>query len=231
MSSELNTDFVKELCSYLYGDEFSKQDTKNVLRNIDPPYEGRGILKFGTILNSQHFMEFVVDLWEQKQNLYDIRRRYKKQLKTDKDYNTVCDLLQKEKIDCQSKILEIREECDKIVKGSLDNCAVHNKLKYDYKHLCNMYKNQERQLEDQDLLKGQLNDSYIANAEVELKFKQFYEEQYKKDKKELDKEIDKYKKEYVRQDDKIIFMEKNNEIKKLKKQNKSLQEQIISLMD
>ena len=54
-----------------------------------------------------------------------------------------------------------------------------------------MYKNQERQLEDQDLLKGQLNDSYVANAEIELKFKQFYQEQYEKDKKELDKECDK----------------------------------------
>ena len=228
---DMNEDFLNALCEHVYGDEFTKYDTKNILRNLKPAYEGTGILKIGTIKNSQYFFEFVLELWEQLQDLKEWRRRYKKQLKTDKDYNTVCDLLQKEKIDCQSKILEIREECDKIVKGSLDNCAVHNKLKYDYKHLCNMYKNQERQLEDQDLLKGQLNDSYIANAEVELKFKQFYEEQYKKDKKELDKEIDKYKKEYVRQDDKIIFMEKNNEIKKLKKQNKSLQEQIISLMD
>ena len=238
----MNEDFLNALCEHVYGDEFTKYDTKNILRNLKPAYEGTGILKIGTIKNSQYFFEFVLELWEQLQDLKEWRRRYKKQLKTDKDYNTVCDLLQKEKIDCQSKILEIREECDKIVKGSLDNCAVHNKLKYDYKHLCNMYKNQERQLEDQDLLKGQLNDSYIANAEVELKFKQFYEEQYKKDKKELDKECDKKIKkkeqecdkkikEYVRQDDKICNMEKNEKIKKLEKQVKNLQQQLIQTMD
>ena len=239
---DMNEDFLNALCEHVYGDEFTKYDTKNILRNLKPAYEGTGILKIGTIKNSQYFFEFVLELWEQLQDLKEWRRRYKKQLKTDKDYNTVCDLLQKEKIDCQSKILEIREECDKIVKGSLDNCAVHNKLKYDYKHLCNMYKNQERQLEDQDLLKGQLNDSYVANAEIELKFKQFYQEQYEKDKKELDKECDKKIKkkeqecdkkikEYVRQDDKICNMEKNEKIKKLEKQVKNLQQQLIQSMD
>jgi len=238
----MNEDFLNALCEHVYGDEYTKYDTKNILRNLKPAYEGTGILKIGTIKNSQYFFEFVLELWEQLQDLKEWRRRYKKQLKTDKDYNTVCDLLQKEKIDCQSKILEIREECDKIVKGSLDNCAVHNKLKYDYKHLCNMYKNQERQLEDQDLLKGQLNDSYVANAEIELKFKQFYQEQYEKDKKELDKECDKKIKkkeqecdkkikEYVRQDDKICNMEKNEKIKKLEKQVKNLQQQLIQSMD
>ena len=239
---DMNEDFLNALCEHVYGDEYTKYDTKNILRNLKPAYEGTGILKIGTIKNSQYFFEFVLELWEQLQDLKEWRRRYKKQLKTDKDYNTVCDLLQKEKIDCQSKILEIREECDKIVKGSLDNCAVHNKLKYDYKHLCNMYKNQERQLEDQDLLKGQLNDSYVANAEIELKFKQFYQEQYEKDKKELDKECDKKIKkkeqecdkkikEYVRQDDKICNMEKNEKIKKLEKQVKNLQQQLIQTMD
>jgi len=239
---DMNEDFLNALCEHVYGDEYTKYDTKNILRNLKPAYEGTGILKIGTIKNSQYFFEFVLELWEQLQDLKEWRRRYKKQLKTDKDYNTVCDLLQKEKIDCQSKILEIREECDKIVKGSLDNCAVHNKLKYDYKHLCNMYKNLERQLEDQDLLKGQLNDSYVANAEIELKFKQFYQEQYEKDKKELDKECDKKIKkkeqecdkkikEYVRQDDKICNMEKNEKIKKLEKQVKNLQQQLIQSMD
>jgi len=238
----MNEDFINALCEHVYGEEYTKYDTKNILRNLKPAYEGTGILKIGTIKNSQYFFEFVLELWEQLQDLRDARRRYKKQLKTDKDYNTVCDLLQKEKIDCESKILEIREECDKIVKGSLDNCQIHNKLKYDYKHLCNMYKNLERQLEDQDLLKGQLNDSYVANAEIELKFKQFYQEQYEKDKKELDKECDKKIKkkdqecdkkikEYIRQDDKICHMEKNEKIKKLEKQVKNLQQQLIQSMD
>ena len=229
--SELNSDFVNEVCGYIFGDEFSKQDQRNLLRNINPPFEGTGILKFGTILNSQHFIEFVVDLWETKQNLYEARRTYKKSLKTDKDYEFVCNKLNQEREDCKNKILEMREECDVILKGHVNKNPIYQKLENDHKRLYYQFKQLEKKLEDQDRLKEQITNASLDKSDAEVKYKDFYQERYKKDKKELNKEIDKYKKEYVRQDDKIIFMEKNNEIKKLKKQVKNLQEQIISSMD
>jgi len=205
--SEFNSDFVNEVCEYIFGDEYTKQDQRNILRNINPPFEGTGILKFGTILNSQHFMEFVVDLWETKQQLYESRRRYKQSLKTDKDYDLVCDQLNQEREDCKNKILEIREECDAIIKGDINNNPIYNKLNHDFKRLYYQFKQVENKLDNQDKLKQELIDA------------------------QLDKEIDKYKKEYVRQDDKICNMEKNQKIKKLEKLVKNLQEQLIQSID
>jgi len=229
--SEMNSDFINEVCEYIFGDEYTKQDQRNILRNINPPFEGTGILKFGTILNSQHFMEFVVDLWETKQNLYEARRTYKKSLKTEKDYNVVCNKLNQEREDCKNKILEIKEKCESIQQDHVNKNPIYKKLENEHKRLYYQYKQLENKLENQDRLKEQITNATLDKSDAEVRFKEFYQERYKKDKKELDKEIDKYKKEYVRQDDKIIFMEKNNEIKKLKKQVKNLQEQIISSMD
>ena len=229
--SEFNSDFVNEVCEYIFGDEYTKQDQRNLLRNLNPPFEGTGILKFGTILNSQHFMEFVVDLWETKQQLYETRRTYKQSLKTDKDYDLVCNQLNQERDECKNKILEIREECDAIIKGDINNNPIYNKLNHDFKRLYYQFKEVENKLDNQDKLKEDLTNAQFDKSDAEVKFKEFYQEKYKKDKKQLDKEIDKYKKEYVRQDDKIIFMEKNNEIKKLKNTVKNLQQQIISSMD
>ncbi len=229
--SEFNSDFVNEVCEYIFGDEYTKQDQRNILRNINPPFEGTGILKFGTILNSQHFMEFVVDLWETKQQLYESRRRYKQSLKTDKDYDLVCDQLNQEREDCKNKILEIREECDAIIKGDINNNPIYNKLNHDFKRLYYQFKQVENKLDNQDKLKQELIDAQLDKSNAEVRFKEFYQEKYKRDKKELDKEIDKYKKEYVRQDDKICNMEKNQKIKKLEKLVKNLQEQLIQSID
>ncbi len=228
---DINSDFVNELSEYIFGDEFTKQDQRNLLRNINPAYEGTGILKFGTILNSQHFMEFVITLWETKQNLYETRRRYKKNLKTDKDYNLVCDLLNQEREDCQIKISEMREKYESLEKENVNNNPLYKKLEHDYKKLYYKYKELDNKLEDQQKLKEDLIASQLQKSDIELKFKEFYQDKYKKDKKQLDKEIDKYKQEYVRQDDKICNMEKNQKIKKLEKLVKNLQEQLIESMN
>jgi len=227
----MNNDFLNAVCEQIYGDEFTKYDVKNILRNLKPAYEGTGILKFGTIKNSQYFMEFVIELWEQIQELRDQRKRYRKDLKTEKDHIKVCELLQQLKEECDNKILEMREQCNEIERGVLEDSSIHQKLIYDYRRLSNMYKEQENKLEDQYLLREKLSNSMIDNADVELKFKQFYQEKYKK-------EIEKFKKEYVRQDDKICNMELKNEIKllkeelkKVKNQNTKFKKQILESMD
>jgi len=228
---DMNNDFLNAVCEQIYGDEFTKYDVKNILRNLKPAYEGTGILKFGTIKNSQYFMEFVIELWEQIQELRDQRKRYRKDLKTEKDHIKVCELLQQLKEECDNKILEMREQCNEIERGVLEDSSIHQKLIYDYRRLSNMYKEQENKLEDQYLLREKLSNSMIDNADVELKFKQFYQEKYKK-------EIEKFKKEYVRQDDKICNMELKNEIKllkeelkKVKNQNTKFKKQILESMD
>jgi len=246
---DINSDFVNELSEYIFGDEFTKQDQRNLLRNINPAYEGTGILKFGTILNSQHFMEFVITLWETKQNLYETRRRYKKNLKTDKDYNLVCDLLNKEREDCQIKISEMREKYESLEKENINNNPMYKKLEHDYKRLYHKYVELDHKLENQEKIKEELTNAMIEKSEIELKFKEFYQDKYKKDvkinKTEYDKkikeneqELDKFKKEFVKQQDKIIFMEKNNELKlvkeelkKVKNQNVKFKKQLIESMD
>jgi len=227
----MNSDFINAVCEQIYGDEFTKYDTKNILRNLKPAYDGTGILKFGTIKNSQYFMEFVIELWEQIQELRDQRKRYRKDLKTDKDHMKVCELNQQLKDECEDKILDMREQCDEIERGVLEDSSIHQKLIYDYRRLSNMFKEQENKLEDQHLLREKLSNTYINNADVELKFKEFYQEKYKKDRKKDEKEKEQWKKEYVRQDDKICHMEKNEKIKKLEKLVKNLQQQLIQSMD
>lgn len=238
----MNSDFINELCEAIYGDEFTKHDTKNILRNIKPAYEGSGILKFGTILHSTHFLEFVMELWEQKQSLYEQRRRYKKELKTDKDYNTICELLQNEKDKYANKTEKLYNECKEIELGHLENNSVYNKLKFDYKELTNKIYELKNQLENQDDLKQQLTDAIIEKSESEVKWKDFYKNKYEKDIKikeseytkkinDNNKECDKFKKEYVKQQDKIIFMEKNEEIKNLKNKVKMLSKQLIQSMN
>ena len=228
---DMNNDFLNAVCEQIYGDEFTKYDVKNILRNLKPAYDGTGILKFGTIKNSQYFMEFVIELWEQIEELRDQRKRYRKDLKTEKDHIKVCELLQQLKEECDNKILEMREQCNEIERGVLEDSSIHQKLIYDYRRLSNMYKEQENKLEDQYLLREKLSNSMIDNADVELKFKQFYQEKYKK-------EIEKFIKEYVRQDDKICNMELKNEIKllkeelkKVKNQNTKFKKQILESMD
>jgi len=183
----MNSDFINAVCEQIYGDEFTKYDTKNILRNLKPAYDGTGILKFGTIKNSQYFMEFVIELWEQIQELRDQRKRYRKDLKTDKDHMKVCELNQQLKDECEDKILDMREQCDEIERGVLEDSSIHQKLIYDYRRLTNMFKEQQNKLEDQDLLREKLSNTYINNADVELKFKEFYQEKYKKDRKKDEK--------------------------------------------
>ena len=227
----MNSDFINAVCEQIYGDEFTKYDTKNILRNLKPAYDGTGILKFGTIKNSQYFMEFVIELWEQIQELREQRRRYRKDLKTEKDYIKVCELNQQLKDECDNKILDMREECADIERGVLEDSSIHQKLLHDYRRLANMYKEQQNKLEDQELLRKKLSETYINNADVELKFKEFYQEKYKKD-------IEKFKKDFVRQDDKICHIELKNEVKLLKEelkkekiQKNKFKKQMIESMD
>ena len=227
----MNSDFINEMCEAIYGDEFTKHDTKNILRNIKPAYEGTGILKFGTILHSTHFLEFVIELWEQKQSLYEQRRRYKKELKTDKDYNTICELLQNERDKYANKTEELNNKSKEIEQGHIEQSPVYNKLKFDYKELTYKIIELKNQLENQDLLKEQLTDATIDKSEAEVKWRDFYKNKYEKDIKIKDKECDKFKKEYVRQDDKIIFMELKEKIKNLEKRNKILSKQLIQTMN
>ena len=229
--SGMNCDFINELCEAIYGDEFTKHDTKNILRNIKPAYEGTGILKFGTILHSTHFLEFVIELWEQKQSLYEQRRRYKKELKTDKDYNTICELLQNEKDKYANKTEALNNKSKEIEKGHLENNSVYNKLKFDYKELTSKIYELKNQLDNQDDLKQQLVDANIEKSEAEVKWRDFYKNKYEKDIKIKDKECDKNMKEYVKQQDKIIFMEKNQEIKNLKNKLKMVSKQLIETMN
>lgn len=228
---DMNSDFLNEVCEYVYGDEFTKYDVKNLLRNLKPAYEGTGILKFGTINNSTYFMEFVIGLWEQLQQLRDKRRRYRNDLKTEKDYDLVCNQLNQEREHCKIKISEMREKYESLEKENVNNNPLYKKLEHDYKKLYYKYKELDNKLEDQQKLKEDLIASQLQKSEIELKFKEFYQDKYKKDKKQLDKEIDKYKQEYVRQDDKICNMEKNQKIKKLEKLVKNLQEQLIESMN
>ena len=239
--SEFNSDFLNEVCEYVFGDEFTKQDQRNLLRNLNPAFEGTGILKFGTILNSQHFMEFVVDLWENKQQLYEARRRYKQSLKTDKDYDVVCNQLNQERQDCKNKILEIREKYETLEKENVNNNPLYKKLEHDYKILYNKYLEQDNKLENQEKLKENITNAMLEKSNAEVRYKEFYKEKYNKDIKKYDKECDKQIrvkeqecdkkiKDYVRQDDKICHMEKNERIKKLEKQVKLLQQQLIQSM-
>ena len=131
--SDMKDDFINAVCEHVYGDEFTKYDTKNIIRNLKPAYDGTGILKFGTIKNSQYFLEFVLELWEQLEDLRDARRRYRKSLKTDKDYNLVCNQIQQVRDECNNKILEMREECNEIERGVLKDSPIHNKLEHDFK--------------------------------------------------------------------------------------------------
>ena len=249
----MNNDFIKELCEYIYGDEFTQYDTKNILRNIKPAYEGTGVLKFGTIKNSEHFMEFVVELWESKQRLYEQRRSYKKDLKIDKDYKLVCKLLQTERIDFENEKLKMFDECKKIEEGHLENSIIHKKALLTIKKLNYTCNDLIKKLDNQDELRKQITSLSVDKAEIELRYKEYYQERYNKNDKERikefvkkenqlntekDKEIEKFKKDFVRQDDKICHMEKNNEIKllkeemkKLKNQNSKFKKQMIESMD
>jgi len=247
--SGINDDFLNALCEHVYGDEYNIHDKRNILRNIKPAYEGTGILKFGTIKNSEYFMEFVIEQWQQKQDLYEQRRRYRKDLKTDKDYKFVCELLQKEKDECENRILEIKEECNEIERGAVENSSIYYQLLVDCKKRDDIIKEQQKHIECQDKLKEQIESITIEKAELDIKLTTYYKEKYKKDKKELDKkeselntekekEIEKFKKEYVRQDDKICNMELKNEIKllkeelkKVKNQNTKFKKQILESMD
>jgi hypothetical protein len=238
--SDINDDFINAVCEHVYGDEFNKYDTKNIIRNLKPAYDGTGILKFGTIKNSQYFLEFVLELWEQLEDLRDARRRYKKSLKTEKDYDLVCNQLNQEREDCKNKILEIREECDAIIKGDINNNPIYNKLNHDFKRLFYQYKELENKLENQDKLKQELIDAQLDKSNAEVRFKEFYQEKYNKNDKERikefskkenelntdkEKEIEKFKKDFVRQDDKICHMELKNELKLVKEENKKLKNQ------
>lgn len=251
--SGINDDFLNALCEHVYGDEYNIHDKRNILRNIKPAYEGTGILKFGTIKNSEYFMEFVIEQWQQKQDLYEQRRRYRKDLKTDKDYKFVCELLQKEKDECENRILEIKEECNEIERGAVENSSIYHQLLVDCKKRDDIIKQLSKDKLCIDKLKEQIRNLSYDKAEIELKYKTFYQDLFnKKDKeriKELDKkeselntekekEIEKFKKEYVRQDDKICNMELKNEIKLLKEelkksknQNNKLKQQILQSMD
>ncbi len=231
--SDMNSDFLNEVCEAIYGDEFTKHDKRNVLRNLKPALDGKGVLKFGTILHSTHFLEYVIELWEQKQSLYDQRRRYKKEMKTDKDYQFVCDQLQKERDICDEKIKEEYLKCKEIEQGHIEKSDIYNKLKYDYKELQYNVNNLLKKQECVDNLREQVTNLTIDKSDAEVKYKKMYKDMYDKKKEQLDKEIDVWKKEYVRQDDKIIFMEKNNTIKMLKEEIKELKKKhknLINLM-
>jgi len=234
----MNSDFLNEVCEYVYGDEFTKYDVKNLLRNLKPAYEGTGILKFGTINNSTYFMEFVIGLWEQLQQLRDKRRRYRNDLKTEKDYDLVCNQLNQEREHCKIKISEMREKYESLEKENINNNPMYKKLEHDYKRLYHKYVELDHKLENQEKIKEELTNAMIEKSEIELKFKEFYQDKYKKDvkinKTEYDKkikeneqELDKFKKEFVKQQDKIIFMEKNNELKLVKEELKKVKNQNV----
>ena len=158
---DMNNDFLNAVCEQIYGDEFTKYDVKNLLRNIKPAYEGTGILKFGTIKNSEAVMEFFQEAWEYKDKFYQLKRQKRKDLKTEKDHIKVCELLQKERDESDNRILEMREQCAEIERGVLEDSSIHQKLIHDYRRLSNMYKEQENKLEDQDLLREKLSNSMI----------------------------------------------------------------------
>ena len=229
--SGLNDEFVNDMCDYMYGEGWTPQDKRNLLRNIKPAYDGTGILKFGTIKNSEAAMEFNQDNWEYKGKFYELKRKERKDIKTEKDHIKVCKLLQEVKEECNNKLLEMREQCDEIERGALENSSIHQKLRYDYKKSINIIKEQQIKLEDIDTLKQKLSDTYINNADVELKFKEFYQEKYKKDRKKDEKEKEQWKRECEKQQDKICHMEMRERIKKLEKQNKNLQQQLIQSMN
>jgi len=229
--SGLKDEFVNDICDYIYGEGWTPQDKRNLLRNIKPAYDGTGILKFGTIKNSESAMEFFQEAWEYKDKFYELKRKKRKENRTEKEYEFQRDLVQKEREENENRILEMREQCDEIERGALENSSVHQKLIYDYRKLGNMYKEQQKHIECQDKLKEQIESITIEKSELEMKMRTFYEEKYKKDRKKDEKEKQQWKNECEKQQDKIIFMEKNERIKKLEKQNKNLQQQLIQSMD
>jgi len=242
--SGLRDEFVNDMCDYMYpiadnddedpaknGRGWTPQDKRNLLRNIKPAYDGTAILSFGTKFKSECAMEFFQDCWEYKEKYHSLIRKKINEKKQEKQFQFESNLVQKEREENEKRMLENRQQCAEIERGAVENSSIYHRLLQSYNKSINIIKEQQNHLECQDKLKKQIESITIEKSELEMKIRYDYQEKYKKDRKKDEKEKQQWKNECEKQQDKIIFMELRERIKKLEKQNKNLQQQLIQSMD
>jgi len=230
--------FYEYVTEALYGDEYTKHDKQNVKRKYQPIVEGEELFCIKDKKLSLHFIEMVINLYEDKTRLkdevYHLKKKIKKETKEEKDYDFINNLYQKE-------LEEKKEFREKLFKEHHEDLLKNVEDSKPYKNLYLKYCELKQRLDKQELLhneidnlKQHINDIQTQNAEYVLEMKNKeqirFEEKIKKITAEITKNLEnkfKIDTENLENKYKEINKEKiknlNHKLEKFKKKIKKLE--------
>jgi hypothetical protein len=190
--------FYEYVAEALYGDEYTKHDKQNVKRKYQPIIEGEELFCIKDKKLSLHFIEMVINLYEDKMRLkdevYHLKKKIKKETKEEKDYNFINNLYQKE-------LEEKKQFREKLFKEHHEELLKNVEDSKPYKNLYLQYCELKQKLDKQDLLhneidnlKQHINDIQTQNAQYVLEMKsqeqKRFEEKIKKQTAEITQNLE-----------------------------------------